>query len=565
MRVASALILAKSRSARQRPLGISTLLTPDTNFASLESLFAKMERLYAVSTSPFRDLPHTISTACSASAGCKAAAPSYLYTSQIVLSQMTPMNGSKKIPTPLPHQREGTAFLREREAAALLDEQGLGKSKQLIDAITQDIRDGLLDGALIICPNTLKTTWTEEIERHSDCRYAVFGAGKKARRVAFRSLRAAFYVINYEAVAAELPSLRALLRFKRMALVLDESHRIKTPTARVTRAVHSLRSEARKRYIMTGTPVANKPEDLWAQYFFLDDGALLGRSFEAFRARFCTTEGGYTRVDELRERLTPLSLRREKQGTVQLPSKTVTRASVTLAGEQLRMYEEMRNQLALWIRDMSGAEILARADNILTRLVRLAQLASNPALIDSQYQEQPAKFTALDELLPSYLGVPTEKAIVWTSFVANIPALQMRFPQYRPVTLYGEMDSEARDASVKAFKSSPNVRLLIANPAAAREGLTLTQARTAIYLDRTFNLVDFLQSQDRIHRLSQTRPCEILLLMAEGTIDEFIDFSISQKHRLARFTQRDSDEISQADLALGKPDLLRALIEPIGA
>lgn len=478
---------------------------------------------------------------------------------------MIPMSATKKSPAPLPHQEAGTRFLREREAAALFDEQGLGKSKQLIDAVIHSIVDGVIDGALIICPNTLKTTWGEEIERHSNSRYAVFGAGKKARRDAFRSLRAAFYVINYEAVAAELPSLRALLRFKRMALVLDESHRIKTPTARVTRAVHSLRSEACKRYIMTGTPVANKPEDVWAQYFFLDDGTTLGRSFEAFRKRFCTPEGGYTRVDELRERLSSLSLRREKEGTIQLPAKTLVRVSVELAGEQLRMYEEMRNSLALWIRNLSGAEILARADNILTRLIRLAQLASNPALIDSRYQELPAKFVALDELLPAYLRDPSAKVILWTSFVANVPTLQDRFAAYRPVTLYGEMDAESRDASVFAFKSDPGVRLLIANPAAAREGLTLTQAQTAIYVDRTFNLVDFLQSQDRIHRLSQTKPCEIVLLIAEGSIDEFIDFSIAQKHRLARYAQRDSDQISASDLALRKPDLLRALIEPVGS
>jgi SWI/SNF-related matrix-associated actin-dependent regulator 1 of chromatin subfamily A len=473
------------------------------------------------------------------------------------------MSATKKIPAPLPHQKEGTRFLRDREVAALFDEQGLGKTKQLIDAIAQNILDGVLDGALIICPNTLKTTWGEEIEQHSNFRYAVFGAGKKARRVAFRSLRAIFYVINYEAVASELPSLRALLRFKRMALVLDESHRIKTPTARVTRAVHSLRSDAAKRYIMTGTPVANKPEDLWSQYFFLDDGDILGRSFEAFRTQFCTADGGYTRVDELRQRLASLSLRREKEGTVQLPAKNITRVSVALVGEQFRMYEEMRNNLALWIRDLSGEEILASADNILTRLIRLAQLASNPALIDSRYDEVPAKFRALDQLLPAYLRDASDKAIVWTSFVGNIPALQARFAELRPVTLYGEMDGKSRDIAISAFKHDPRVRLLIANPAAAREGLTLTQARTAIYVDRTFNLVDFLQSQDRIHRLSQTRSCEIILLTGEGTIDEFIDFSLSQKHRLARYTQRDSDEISQADLALHKPDLLRALIEPV--
>src|SRR5262245_20071366 len=103
----------------------------------------------------------------------------------------------------LPHQIEGTQFLRERSAAALFDEQGLGKSKQLIDAIVGSIRDGSLAGALIVCPNTIKATWGEEIERHSQERYAIFGSGKAARRVAFRSLRASFYVINYEAISAE--------------------------------------------------------------------------------------------------------------------------------------------------------------------------------------------------------------------------------------------------------------------------------------------------------------------------------------------------------------------------
>lgn len=473
------------------------------------------------------------------------------------------MSTLKKALARLPHQEEGTRFLGGREAAALFDEQGLGKSKQLIDAIVQNIGEGVLDGALVICPNAVKTTWGEEIEQHSSLRYAIFGSGKKARRVAFRSLRAVFYVINYEAVAAELPSLRALLRFKRIALVLDESHRIKTPGARVTRAVHALRVNAAKRYIMTGTPVANKPEDLWSQCFFLDDGAALGRNFDAFRTQFCTADGGYTRVDELRERLASLSLRREKEGTVQLPSKTITRVPVRLVGEQMRMYEQMRNELALWIRDLSGAEILARAENILTRLVRLAQLASNPGLIDSRYKETPAKFAVLDELLPVYLRDASDKAIIWTSFVDNIPALQKRFSELRPVSLYGEMNGNAREAAVSAFKRDSKVRLLVANPAAAREGLTLTQARTAIYVDRTFNLVDFLQSQDRIHRLSQTKPCEIVLLTGRGTIDEFIDFSLGQKHRLARYAQRDTDEISPADLALQKPDLLRALVEPV--
>lgn len=472
------------------------------------------------------------------------------------------MSTRKGSPTALPHQQHGTQFLRERTAAALFDEQGLGKSKQLIDAVAQEIAAGNLDGALIVCPNTLKTTWGEEIERHSDLRYAVFGAGKKARRDAFRSLRAAFYVINYEAVAAELVSLRALLRFKRIALVLDESHRIKTPDAKTTRAVHALRRDAARRYIMTGTPVANKPEDLWSQLFFLDDGLTLGTTFEAFKQRYCTKSGGYRQIEDIRGRLAQISLRREKEGTISLPTKTVTRVPITLGGVQLEMYEKMRTELAIWVQNLSGEEVLAQAENILSRLIRLAQLASNPRLIDASYKETPAKFLALDELLRDCLADPFRKIIVWTSFVPNISALVARYSDLRPVTIYGEMDGESRDKAIQAFKQEPEVRLMIANPAAAREGLTLTEADTAVYIDRTFNLVDFLQSQDRIHRMSQIRDCQIILLIAANTIDEFIDFSLAQKHRLARYAQGDTDSIVAADLALSKPDILRALVNP---
>ena len=472
------------------------------------------------------------------------------------MSPRKPRNSS------LPHQTDGTAFLRSKEGAALFDEQGLGKSKQLIDAIAAEVDAGALEGALIVCPNGLKITWADEIERFCSLPYAVFGAGRKARRTAFRSLRAAFYVINYEAVAAELASLRALLRFKPMALVLDESHRIKTPDARVTKAVLQLRPNARRRYLLTGTPIANKPEDIWSQFFFLDDGQALGTTFEQFRARYCSAGGGYKAIGDLRERVAGLSIRRLKEQTLELPPKQIERVFVDLTGRQHAMYVEMRNELALWVKSLNGQQVLKQADAILARLVRLAQLASNPALLDASYGESPAKFTALDTLLATYMRAGDRKVIVWTSFVDNVIALTARYQSYSPVTLYGEMATQDRDRAVRSFRQDKNVRLLIANPAAAREGLTLTEANVAIYIDRTFNLVDYLQSQDRIHRISQTRACEILLLLANSTIDEFIDYSLEQKHRLAKFAQKDTGEIAAADLALRKPDVLRALLGP---
>lgn len=480
---------------------------------------------------------------------------------------LTPFSRSAKVArkknegVPLPHQMEGTAFLRSNRYAALFDEQGLGKSKQIIDAISAEIRAGSISGALIVCPNGLKSTWASEIERFSSLPYAVFGAGKAARRTAFSSLRAAFYVINYEAVHAELASLRALLRFKRMAFVLDESHRIKSPDAKITKAVLQLRSDAERRYLLSGTPVANKPDDLWSQIFFLDGGESLGGTPDEFQSRYGSSRG-YKNVDDLKERLSAISMRRLKEGTIKLPSKTVSRLTVNLTGSQFDMYDKMRNELALWVTSISGEQVLKEADSILARLVRLAQLASNPGLIDSDYAETPAKFRELDALLKKHIDHSDQKVIVWTSFVGNITTLLSRYPGYLPVAIYGEMDGSERDCAVHAFRTDDKVRLLIANPAAAREGLTLTEANVAIYLDRTFNLVDYLQSQDRIHRISQIRECEIVLLIANSTIDEFIDYSLEQKKRLAEFVQRDTESIGPADLLLSKPELLRALLWP---
>ncbi len=463
----------------------------------------------------------------------------------------------------LPHQTEGTEFVASREAAALFDEQGLGKSKQLIDAIAKQRGEGTLDGALIICPNTVKSTWAREIEAHSTLPCAVFGAGKSARRQAFGSLRAVFYVINYEAIAGEVTSLRALLRFKRMALVLDESHRIKTPGAKVTRAIQRLRADAAKRVIMTGTPIANRPDDLWSQMFFLDGGATLGSSFDDFRRRYCTAAGGYVELDMLRERLGAVSLRRMKEDALDLPPKTVIPIAVHLKGRQAELYDRMRKDLYVWVKSLSGEEVLAEAENILVRLLRLAQLASNPRLLDASYSETPAKISALDQLLDEVFSRrPTQKAIIWTSFVGNIPMLCKRYAKYGAIPFYGEIDAVARERALAAFSTDPSVRLFIGNPAAGREGLTLTSANIAIYVDRTFNLVDYLQSQDRIHRISQTEACEIYVLIAQSTVDEFIEFSLAQKHRLARYVQQDSAAVDPADAALNKPDILRALLVP---
>jgi SWI/SNF-related matrix-associated actin-dependent regulator 1 of chromatin subfamily A len=154
----------------------------------------------------------------------------------------------------LDHQKKGTQFLRQKEPAGPFDEQGMGKSEQLIDAIAAETATGSIRGAVIVCSNNLKSNWAAEIEKFSPLPCTVFGSGRAARRSAFTAMRAAFYVINYEAIPAEMPSLKALLQIKPMALILDESHRIKSPNAKVTKAIHKLRTYAARSYILRRTP-----------------------------------------------------------------------------------------------------------------------------------------------------------------------------------------------------------------------------------------------------------------------------------------------------------------------
>jgi SNF2 family DNA or RNA helicase len=116
-----------------------------------------------------------------------------------------------------------------------------------------------------------------------------------------------------------------------------------------------------------------------------------------------------------------------------------------------------------------------------------------------------------------------------------------------------------RNKSVKWFKTDPDYKVLIANPSAAKEGLTLTSANNAIYLDKSFNVVDFLQSQDRIHRLSQTKDCNIISLIASDTVDEYIEELLMKKTKIANFIQGDSSDIVFPKDLLTKEQLLDIL------
>lgn len=461
---------------------------------------------------------------------------------------------------PLPHQVEAIRYVVTNLTAAIFDEQGLGKTKIVIDALARAMRDGQIQGALVVAPLSLVYTWEQEVIKHSHLKPIVLRGTTREKK--YRILTGAnFYIINYESVCAEIQRMKRFCRSRPIAIVLDEAARIKNPKTKTAQALFELAPLSVKRVIVTGTPVANKPVDLWAQYFFLDQGKTLGDSYAEFASRYNEEYPDYTeRITELRRLVRNNSIRRLKNDVLTLPQKEYRITFVELKGQQLEMYNRLRKQLCLEITNKDGDEVLDECEYILKRLLRLIQIASNPKLIDRSFEDVPAKFPVLTELIDKIVQAG-EKAIIWSCFVENIMILKRIFMSYNPLVIYGGVPISERSAIVHKFQNYEKYRVLIANPAAAREGLTLTRANHAIYLDRNFSLIDYIQSQDRIHRISQTRSCIINKIIARNTIDEYIDMILELKSDIASFIEGDKQQLSKRSLQtlLTKRDLLNML------
>ena len=142
-----------------------------------------------------------------------------------------------------------------------------------------------------------------------------------------------------------------------------------------------------------------------------------------------------------------------------------------------------------------------------------------------------------------------EKVIIWTSFNANCDYLASQLASFGALTLHGKMPIERRNSVVKWFLENKNDRVLIATPGAAKEGLTLTVANHVIFYDRGYSLDDYLQAQDRIHRVSQTRTCYVTNLIMQDSVDQWIDALLDAKKLAAQLTQGDIDAQQYAERA----------------
>ena len=441
-----------------------------------------------------------------------------------------------------PYQLDAVRAVQDLPYAAIFHEQGLGKTKIAIDLMLLWLSQDTVDTIFVVTKKTLVQNWSDELGAHSHVKPSVLTGNRRSNSIALNS-PVLIYIMNYEVISTNFDLIRAFLATCRVAVILDESQKIKNPESKLSLCFHSLAAEFERRIIMTGTPVANRPYDIWSQVKFLDQGETFGESFAEFKD-YLDLPPDSADVSEYGQRLADVMGRikhfsiRETKATaeLELPDKTILTHLIKLAPNQSSIYASYRDEMAYEIEGKSP--VVDDAEDILKRLLRLVQCASNPALIDQAYQELPGKYSRLVELLEE-IDIQKNKVIVWTGFIDNVEWLSEKLQQYKPQKVHGGIPVFTRNESIRKFKTDNKCRMLLATPGAAKEGLTLTVANHAIFYDRSFSLDDYLQAQDRIHRISQTEDCFVHNLIAKDTIDEWVDALLNAKYQAAQLTQGD--------------------------
>ena len=467
------------------------------------------------------------------------------------------------------YQLEAVNAVKDLEYAAIFHEQGLGKTKVAIDLIVHWLSHHLLDTALIVVKKGLLDNWQRELASHSQLVPRVMTNSRRANYYVFNS-PARVMLAHYEAIKAEEERMHLFLRTRNVGAILDESTKIKNPGAGLTRTFLNLAPLFVRRVIMSGTPVSNRPHDIWSQIKFLDDGISLGSDFEEFKRSVDLSKDLVDkeerrkaleiRLHGIADSISGFTVRETKASAeIELPDKVVHSVVTEWEPRQHDLYRQVRESLrAIVFQD--GQLIADESDAVLKRLLRLVQITSNPNLIDASYRVEPGKLEALLELTSSITRAG-QKCIVWSSFVDNVEWLARVLRKHNPQSVHGRLGTNERTAAIRIFLDDPSAKVFIATPGSAKEGLTLTVANHVIFYDRLFGLDDYLQAQDRIHRISQDSVCHVHNLIMRDSIDEWIDALLHSKQTAAQFVQGDIDrERYRRDMSYDFGDLLRVIL-----
>ncbi|HEX4144741.1 MAG TPA: DEAD/DEAH box helicase [Pirellulales bacterium] len=462
----------------------------------------------------------------------------------------------------LPYQLDGIAFAAGAGRAILADDMGLGKTIQGVGVAELLAREMEIGKVLIICPASLKSQWRGEIQRCCD-RDVQLVQGTAAERQAQYANHCFFTVCNYEQVLRDLLSIE---RSPWDLIILDEGQRIKNWESKTSQTVKSLRS--RFALVLSGTPLENRLDDLYSIVQFVDDRRL-GPGFRFFNKHRVVDEKGkvlgYKNLDQIRETLKPVLLRRTRASVrLELPERTTEFVRIAPSEEQLAMHQAHMQLVAAIVRKKFISEMdLLRLQR---ELLMCRMTADGTVLVDKQRPGYSTKLERLDELFESLFEEEARKVIVfseWTTMLDMIePLLRRRKLGY--VRLDGGVPQKRRQELVHRFQTDADCRLFLTTNAGST-GLNLQAANTVINVDLPWNPAVLEQRIARAHRMGQNRPVQVFVLVTERTIEESLLATIAAKKDLALAALDVESDVDAVDVASGMQELKGRLEVLLGA
>ena len=436
-----------------------------------------------------------------------------------------------------PYQRTGYGWLKALSESGfggvLADDMGLGKTVQTLALLAYRHLEEKADRpSLLVVPTSLVGNWRREAERFvPDLKILVLHGPDRRKRFA--------EIPGCHLAITTYPLLNrdheALFDRDYEIAVLDEAQAVKNPAAAVAKRIREIR--ARQRLALTGTPLENNLQELWALYDWLNPGLLGDR--KRFAAEFRTPierygDGGRQRL--LSARLKPFLMRRTKEEVArELPKRTVIDDLVPLGGAQAALYESVRTAMDKRVREIVAAKGLAASRiSILDALLKLRQVCCDPALVKldaARKVTESAKRARLMALLEE-LVAEGRRVLVFSQFVEMLKLVERDIASrgWGYAMLHGS--TKDRDAQVDAFQSG-GLPLFLVSLKAGGTGLNLTAADTVIVYDPWWNPAVERQAMDRAHRIGQNKPVFVHRLIAENTVEAAIQRMQARKQALA--------------------------------